>query len=1352
MATAMPESERNPLDFLDTKASLRASFPTGFETYDEGNPDPSNEWRDVIEKSSYYQIVLKFIKTSSERDPSGSVHDNHFRKGCEKEAALYMRHAFYFFKKAYPQANNRSCLTFAAIAFVEGPDYALRSYGNQNSVWFELVLKGKYKRPMVLFGDENETFNLYLEHLRHLFYGHISHREDPRGSTHYGPILSYLPYGTPVMAINPVLRYSLPAFKAESESVSMPPTPKQIGQTTQRRPHGQTLRQFEQEQGEDFSSSGSESESDEDDLPASGDLGQSYTQRQDSTRVSTAQPPQPQPQPANVPVTLMTNVQLLDALRSNPPASLLDRPPSTSQGLSVPLQPGQQNPSIQATRGSNPAVVTLSTSDQRPFIEAPRSAFQAVSSSASVPPSFTLGPNVVASIQQSRTPPVQRGIIPSPRQRISSRQSQSQALGDLQPLPRDEQGSPSMSRLTLEQQQQQDDYDEYIHRDDHDFPDQRRGRRQRRSPPVHEIMTVLNGMAMQMKMTHDCMRKIGEYIERSESRASERQSQRSSPHQESSRHVAFDSRNQEYFYQTQDGSFRPIVSPSQSDQGSLVRPVPHLPRVGHVIDPTQSYPLKRRVPLPNKTDPVIQFGRDFNLDPTLAGLALGFSKAHRKSTKESRAADFTIETVNPLSNKTNIDSFDYKTNGRTAEEILGERFKETYFANENARLATMRAIFQRVADDPYCTDKARSISLSMLGQFDPPREQTNNMLMSTINTMGALTDAYPGGLFSDDDLIEPPLLGNLMISDPAVTKELYFYLGLPMGEKFKLGGSRPLRFYLHGVSSRITMMRMCQDSAYSLLLTILEGDLYDEVQRLKDQKVPFNETWIYIQNCASGSISKDELGKELDALFKVKPKHIMVALSRIQEIRIQQMRHVKNKTKRENVTTVVTNQDFQNFIKAHYGPTVAAAIETQVAHAMAKEDKKRQLCEIQGLAYKTSFCEVRCFKEIACRYINQMVEAGKGPSMIFSSSLDAESDDLAMIISSLTANSAALAAPSTPGPLISASMQSHGPHSLGASDVSGFNQNSTMNLQNQQLQAALKERDSLNQQALQARNQYENQKSQIPSSFPPPDFTKLLLPVERSMTRRDRSGVPQICWNTIGTNICFLCAVRNHFYDECPLYPNQMPGEHQCLCKGFHQSECRSHLRNMMDLVRREGWHPPPKPVPREGYNEGAPRYDNPRGGFDRRRGSNRGGYRGNGNGYRGNDRRNNDDRRGYRNDRRDYEERRGNDERRDYIEDRRNNYENRRGDGRNGSNGRGREGRAEEGNKERFGFPNQAGDHVTTDHSHEGGPTVRGASPGGKTANRAGGGLGNSGNQAAPDKVYMNTGQVKMKNKKNQN
>jgi hypothetical protein len=119
-----------------------------------------------------------------------------------------------------------------------------------------------------------------------------------------------------------------------------------------------------------------------------------------------------------------------------------------------------------------------------------------------------------------------------------------------------------------------------------------------------------------------------------------------------------------------------------------------------------------------------------------------------------------------------------------------------------------------------------------------------------------------------------------------------------------------------------------------------------------------------------------------------------------------------NKTKRNNVTTVVTHQDFKNFIEAHYGPTVANTIETLVSHALAKEEKKRQLSEMQGLVYETSFCEVRCYKAIACRYINQMVGSAKGPSMIFSSGLDAERDDLAMIISSLNANSAALAAPS----------------------------------------------------------------------------------------------------------------------------------------------------------------------------------------------------------------------------------------------------------------------------------------------------------------------------------------------------
>jgi len=808
------------------------------------------------------------------------------------------------------------------------------------------------------------------------------------------------------------------------------------------------------------------------------------------------------------------------------------------------------------------------------------------------------------------------------------------------------------------------------------------------------------------------------------------------------RHVGFETISSP----TPQQGFQQYEPPSSSP--TVYRPQPILPTLGHVLKPNQ--PLRQRVHLQGRVDPVVQYAQAMNLDPTMAGIALGFSQAHRKASREARAADFEIKAINPFSHKTNLGSFDFNIHGQTAQEILGAQFANTFFESEGARLATMKSIFQRVVDDPRCSDRARTICLDMLGRFDPPREYTNNMLMSTINTMGALAGSVQPP--QDENVVEPPILGTLMMSDPAITKELFFLIGVPLGEKYKAGGKRSLRFYLRGVATKITMMKLCSESAYSLLLTILEGDLHEEVHRLKNRGAPFHETWRYIQKCASSQTSVDELMTELTALYKTKPQSIFAVLSRIQEIRIQQFSTVPNKIERENTANVITRFDFKNLIEQFYGPTVMAAIETLHNQKVAIQIKEKQLCEMQGLPYQSSFDQVQCLKETACEYINQMVRPAKGPSMIFASSMDIHHppDMASMSISSLSAHSNTGAS----GPLTShQSISSH--QSAGASQVASNgstkgsrksgsingrnNKNSSaqhpLNQNHPGLQAAIQAKQALSQNAMRAKNQYD---ASSQSGYPPPDFTKLLLPLERSMARRDTSIIPSVCWERIGTGICFLCAVRNHFFDECPLYPGQKPIEKQCSCHGFHQSECRQHLRNLMDhCVKEGGWTPPPLPPsrpPKEGYNNGDIQYasrPNGNGGGGRnapyppRRNGN-GNGNGNNNGYNHNRNPGNRDR--YNNDRNG----RGRQDNR-YPDRRGNRNNDRRFDRRD--DGQGQRGAS----PNNFGYPNQTGDFMSGAPYDANTSTANGAAPGGQTTNHRGGGLGNSGSQAVPSSIQMN-------------
>ena len=325
-------------------------------------------------------------------------------------------------------------------------------------------------------------------------------------------------------------------------------------------------------------------------------------------------------------------------------------------------------------------------------------------------------------------------------------------------------------------------------------------------------------------------------------------------------------------------------------------------------------------------------------------------------------------------------------------------------------------------------------------------------------------------------------------------------------------------------------------------------------------------------------------------------------------------------------------------------------------------------------------------------------------------------------MSSLVADSNAMA-PSTSAPSQYSMEATHGSESGSNEGPQRGGRFINMGLSNEQL---VQMQAAIQQKQLQAKSYFENQ---APSRYPPPDFTKLLYPVERLPTRRDLSVIPSACWEAIGSNICFLCAVPSHFYDECPLYPGQMPGTNQCGCSGFHLSECRVNLRPLMDHPSRNGWFVPQPPPKREGQNGGQvqdpSQYPNP----NRYRGGGQGGqggpvygqaYQGgniynnvgnNGNRYQGNNNHFNNGGQGGPS-----------------------RYQGPRGDG----NGNGRN---------NYGFPNQNSAHGGGVPMGMQGPTMGNMNQSGHAPNRAGGSLGNSGSQAVPLAAIMNPAQVQPNN-----
>ncbi len=1220
-------------------------------------------------------LSIGFIENAIKNYEQG-VSGNHFRANVLESGAIQplFQDAFDFFAENYPSSNELDRFRFAEIVVVEGPDRALEAYGNYDGIWEKMNIPDTYTPPVVLFGAQGET-NLALERMRDHYYTHISRRKDPRKDPRVEPIhrqdtFQFVTLGgepDPAQQIN--VRYPLPP--AHPESMDDLPIEEKRKLAFERRSSG-------------FYETGSFM------TPAQEGLGLQATQdEQDAAGFQPIHPPsdpadlihldegvqQPQqtqqPPPDNPqtktdqPVSSDDHQQQPeddddDQYWSTPEPTKIRKsklPPLASQEAmlefykneqlkqrqhqsSSPILRQQQqrplfSPPVVNITPRAPSVPPAAPVVPQPGTVAPKPILRA--SPAAFPPPAVRQPSQIVPVAVARTAvfcprplirasaPLSRPSSTNPPSRPSSRSVPvATRQGPIPFFTKNPVGPPPQSREeTLEE----------IHRTEQDFPEYQRTYQNQLEEQIRSMQNQINFMvqnqlhqgqtAQPTQFTHPIP---GSYYPTPQGYEEYHYTSTPQPKKEQVRFSSSVEDREVLKKQEQHQfGFQPY------EPSGIVKPTPILPGVGMVMENPRDPHQKIRIRKKPETDPVLEALRASNLSEEAQITTYALIHGMRKEKKD----EYEIQTVSQAIQNTSPESFDYNLRGQTPADILGPRFSRTYFSSELERMIAMKAIFQRVVDDPSCHENTKLISLRMLGQFDGPRQLREEMALSTIQTMNAFTSTLAGGSRSDSNRIEPPLLGSRHEINASTVKELFFGLGLEKGIKFKYGQGKPLHFYLHALSARITSLRLDRESAYFLLLAILDGELNDEVRRMQQDGVPFERTWNYIQNLASTPVSRDNLEKELQTLFKENKNTLAHTLTRIEEIFISLHGHVKEKEDREVLVRTQIIENYKAYVSMHYGAAALATIESLYENEKMKWKTENNLRTSQGYSEQYKFSEVRTMKEIICTHLGRVQRTFKGPSVLTIHTAEVASLSLENQSPSLPSNNPAShqAVVST----IQQPSQQMNQASMGYQQQQGFRQNGSnrsrgrgrSNGFGRRQQGYPQQQPYPNpnhmplgqpQQALINPQQPNQGASLGVTGFKKIDFDKLTKPIAREIgVNPEYMVIPAICYDSIERGYCFNCAVPGHFVYECPLYPGQTPIERRCSCYGFHASECRVAYRDQMHAVKEMGgFHPPPPPQARV-QNPNEMTGNNNQGGYGYNpnyRGGNRG-YQNNG-GFRG--------------------------------------------------------------------------------------------------------------------------------------
>ena len=320
------------------------------------------------------------------------------------------------------------------------------------------------------------------------------------------------------------------------------------------------------------------------------------------------------------------------------------------------------------------------------------------------------------------------------------------------------------------------------------------------------------------------------------------------------------------------------------------------------------------------------------LDGTEAATTLGVTYAVADSiallTKEGREANRPALVQIPppkITDDRRLITFNYNTQGRSVDEILGSVFLHTHFPNEAARQETKKAIFQRVIDDPNVREETKGIALAQIDQLDVTKMHTQN---SYIAALRASTPYLDQDCEDDANLVPVPLLGDSPLTSGTV-KGLLALMGITEKDKFSIEDprSRPLKFYLRPLGIKISQERLSESAAYALLCSVVTGSTYDQVYAARHyEQTPFAEFWRVLQKTSNRSPSVGVFEDNIEKLLQKRPLHVEGVLTEIRNLRFKIHEAEKDPKLRAALIEKETIKDFFALVKNFY-PALEASIK-----------------------------------------------------------------------------------------------------------------------------------------------------------------------------------------------------------------------------------------------------------------------------------------------------------------------------------------------------------------------------------------------------------------------------------------
>ena len=407
----------------------------------------------------------------------------------------------------------------------------------------------------------------------------------------------------------------------------------------------------------------------------------------------------------------------------------------------------------------------------------------------------------------------------------------------------------------------------------------------------------------------------------------------------------------------------PPVSPSHFRKQENAYYNEPLSREGFVHNNTQAYrmtPVRTSGLLDSTYHNLTNLGYSEDQVKNILGTSVGVAQSISSLLDEKKRQNRTIVKPIPPPPKNQdfrIRSFDYRRDGTTVQEILGNRFCHTRFPTDAIRLQVMREILQAVVMDQLSSVQAYKIALAQLAEIDVPQVRQQEIQHCLATSLLEHTD--------DPDIIPPPILGHNNLGGETIKT---FINRITSDKDFNMenltGGA--FKNFLNNLSSIISNAGLRESEAYQLLRKATTGLSLDAVNSAEfEHKIPFSDFWISMQKTHKRASSTRDYEKRLKQILnESKVENIENTLKEI--IIFNEKIHARepDPNVRKFLCQRNTLKDLRHYIRKHYSSFISQIntlfMNKLKQHALQKNDPTLPNENIYHAGKTHLFHEIAC--------------------------------------------------------------------------------------------------------------------------------------------------------------------------------------------------------------------------------------------------------------------------------------------------------------------------------------------------------------------------------------------------------